>query len=185
MEDRSIKYIKILGIILVVGGFLLTLGSFGYSPDTKIEYVGNFNQSYAENQSSTLTPGSRLRGMVSEGEKDISPSDVHTVRNISNFTEDSKNKINDIVQTNNTTAVINSTEDIRSGRNIISYSSGEYHIIEASLNSDYSPLQTMFVGISSIFLGFYFLRRISNVGVKLPDGIRESSNSDWKYDFND
>lgn len=183
MEDKSIRYIKILGVILVVGGFLITLSGFSYSPDTKIEYVGDFNQAYAENQTSTLNPGSRIGFGISDNEEDISPQDVHTVRNISDFSDDSKDKINKIVKTNNTTSVVNSTENIEHGRIIISYSSNEYHVIEASLNSDYSPIHIIFVGLSSTFLGFYILRRISNTGVELPDGIEESGNSDWEYDF--
>lgn len=181
MEERTVKYVKILGTILVIGGFLAMIGGINYNPDIKVEYEGEFNQTYAENHTSTPIFRSRLETT----NKTISPSDVHNVVDTSNLTDDTTSKINDIIETNNTTAIVGRTEGLVLGKNIVRNEDNENHIVKASLNSQYSPMQIIFVGLSTFFLGIYVLLRISNSGIELPNDIEKSEDSRWEYDYKD
>lgn len=176
MEDKMIKYVKVIGIISVLIGSLLLIGGFNYNPDIEVTYVGEYNETYAE-ENADLQP--LIRG--TNQNRSIQPQDVHPVRNLSDFNNNTSERITSLVDTDNKTTVVQNSQGITLGNYILNYNEN-YYVLSSQLNSDYTPMQLILSGLLTLLFGFYILRRLSSTGVELPDGIDTSEESGWKYE---
>lgn len=176
MEDKMVKYVKIIGIISVLIGSLLVIGGFNYNPGIEITYVGEYNETYAENNSNSQPLIPHI-----DPNRSIQPQDVHPVRNLSDFDTNTSEKITGLIDTDNKTAIVQNSKGIVLGNYIVNYNEN-YYIFSSQLNSNYTPMQLILSGLLTLLFGFYILRRLSNTGVELPEDIETSEKSEWKYE---
>lgn len=176
MEDKMIKYVKVIGIISVLIGCLLLIAGFNYNPGVEVTYVGEYNETYAESNSNTqpLIP-------YINSNRPIQPQDVHPVRNISDFDSNTSEQITNLIDTENKTTIVKNSEGIVLGNYIVNYNEN-YYVFSSQLNSNYTPMQLILSGLFTLLFGFYILKRLSNTGVELPEDIETSETSEWKYE---
>lgn len=173
---NDIKQVKVVGISLIIIGFLLLgAGTQVSEPRIQVNEVGDFNFSYAESVSPTPAIGSYTS-------QNVSAEEVHTTYNISELDDSTKEKIRTANEEGKT---ITSEFAIEEDRFIVRFGEEEDRdeVVYSTQPNGILPDQIIISGIISLIVGAIVLISMRG-GRDLPDAIeREDPDSRWDFEL--
>lgn len=171
---NDIKQVKIVGISLMIVGFLLLgAGTQVSEPKIQVNEVGDFNFSYAESVSPTPAIGSYTS-------QNISAEEVHTTYNISELNDSTREKIRTASEEGK---MITDEFAIEEDKFIVRFGEEEDNdeVVYSAQPNGVLPQQITISGFISLIVGVLVLISMRG-GRDLPDSIeREDSDSRWDF----
>lgn len=172
--------VRYLTIIIMVGG-LITFGFGMYlpTPDPSINYVSEFDQEYA--QENNQEGGFRVPFSDNQNQN-LTAEDIHKTYSSENLPNETMETFRSNIESGETFSVSEGNVTDYTGRFILTFDDGSQHVYEGSPDGLYPPRVTL-LGLISAFIGFMAYSSVRKTRNNIPDGLVQSDESRWEYDF--
>lgn len=179
MRMELTDLVRYLTIIIVVSG-LVTFGFGMYlpTPDPSINYVSEFDQEYA--QENNQEGGFRVP--FSDQDQNLTAENIHTTYSSENLSDETVETFRSNVESGGSFSVSEGNVTDYTGRFILTFDDGSQHVYEGTPDGLYPPRVTL-LGLISAFIGFMAYLSVRKTKNNTPDGLVESDESRWEYDF--
>lgn len=180
MSMDIVKGVTILGYVMMIAG-ICSLGYGLYIPasEMNVSHVTEFNQTYADNQ--TSEPFSLVG--TEENESEIEPLEVHVTVNESEIGENNSEALREIIGTNES-AIIDRPNELSFDRFIVGFGEDNYQVYD-SVPDSLTQSQLSVGGIIMIFTGFLITANMRAGSVSESDGIVQRDDGEWEYYVDD
>lgn len=180
MSMDIVKGVTLLGYIIMIAG-ICSLGYGLYIPasEMSVSHVTEFNQTYADNQ--TSDPLSFIG--TEDNESEIEPLEVHVTVNESEIDENNSEALRKIVGTNET-AIIDRPNELSFNRFIVGFGEDNYQVYD-SVPDSLTQSQLSVAGIIMMFTGFLIITNMRAGSVSRSDRIVQRDDGEWEYYVDD
>ena len=174
--------VRYLTIIITVSGLIIFgFGMYLPNPDASINYVSEFDQEYAQENNEE----NGLRIPFSDNQdKNLTAEDIHKTYSSEDFSNETMETFRSNIESGRTFSVSEGNVTQYIGRFILTFENGSQYVYEGSFDGLYPPRVALLRLISAIIgvMAYSSIRRTKN---NIPDGLVESDETRWKYEFED
>lgn len=170
--SKLIMYLPLLLIIVGVGSMIggATMDHPGY----EVNYLTEYNEQYGEDRQQD---NYAIDIITNNSDDDVEPSDIHRTYNISQFNNETQDKLRDIRGTDNSTIIYDS--NLTQGR-IIIHMDNQSYVYESSRDG-VTPQQLGIFGVFMILIGLGLQISLQSAKEKIPDDVEKSDDGEWIY----
>lgn len=170
--------VRYLAIAIVITG-LVTFGFGAYlsMPDPSIRYVSEFDHQYAQDNNEDY-----FRVPFTGQDENLTAESIHTTYDSDDLSNETISVFQSNIESSQSFSVSEGNLTDYRGRFIVTVGDGSQHVYEGQSDGLYPP-RIILLGLSSFLIGFMAYTSIRGTENNTPEGIEQSDDSRWEYDF--